>query len=82
MKSAEYTFDRVVGGYAGTAHVYRGSEGDYILVSRADTFDRGDETMIFSWDNDTDHVPDWNDLYSGYGEDHATAVKNYVAERD
>jgi hypothetical protein len=53
--------------------------GEYFLVSRARTLDRGDETMIFAGDENA-KVTSWLDLYAGYGEDHATAIRNWLDE--
>ena len=54
-------------------------DGVYFLVSRANTFDRGDETMIFAGD-EHGKVTNWADLYAGYGEDHETAIRNWLDE--
>ncbi len=51
--------------------------GNHYVVSRAVTFDRGDETMIFASD-ENGVVSDWSDLYAGYGEDHDTAIANFA----
>lgn len=56
--------------------------GSHIAISRAYTFDRGDETMIFPYDVRTEKVSDWGELYAGYGEDHETALRNYVTGGD
>ena len=64
-------------GYAGDARVYRRQDGLHVLVSRADTPDRGDETMIFKWSTATDSVSNWSDLYAGYGETHEEALANF-----
>lgn len=50
---------------------------DYFAVSRADTFDKGDETMIFASSEDGEAII-FEDLYVGYGEDHETAIKNWL----
>jgi hypothetical protein len=54
-------------------------DGKYYAVSRADTFDRGDETMIFPADENC-KVTDWGEVYAGYGEDHKTAIENWLDE--
>ena len=56
-----------------------GKKTAYIIVSRAATFDRGDETMIFPATKEG-KVIDFGDLYVGYGEDHNTALHNYGVE--
>jgi hypothetical protein len=64
-------------GWRGDARLYKDGETDkYIVISRADTFDRGDETMIFSSTSDA-HISDWTELYAGYGETHEVALDNY-----
>lgn len=64
-------------GYKGEAWLVKDNEtGNYYVVSRADTFDRGDETMIFPADEEGE-VINWHDLYAGYGEDHETAMQNF-----
>lgn len=54
-------------------------DGKFYLVSRANTFDRGDETMIFPGDENAE-VTSWGEVYAGYGEDHATAIRNWLDE--
>lgn len=54
-------------------------DGEYYVVSRADTFDRGDETMIFRADENGE-VTSWLDLYASNGEDHKTAIENWLSE--
>lgn len=53
--------------------------GNFYLVSRAFTFDRGDETMIFPGD-ESGEVTDWGEVYAGYSVDHATAIRNWLDE--
>lgn len=71
-----YTFVKDAKGFSGVAKVYRNTEGRHVVVSRAYTFDRGDETMIFEWSTATDSIADWIDLYAGYGETHEEALAN------
>lgn len=59
----------------GNANLYQLEDGSHIMVSRTNTFDRGDETMIFEA-NAEGKVTNWSDLYAGYGEDHNTALAN------
>lgn len=49
------------------------------MISRADTFDHGDETMIFPADS-KGNVTDWTDLYAGYGVDHDEAILEFEAQ--
>lgn len=72
-------FIKSLDGFNGDARVYL-ANGQYVMVSRADTFDRGDETMIFPWDEVNGLVSDWGDLYAGYGETHLTALTSWIAE--
>jgi hypothetical protein len=60
----------------GDANLYQLEDDSYVMVSRADTPDRGDETMIFPANADGE-VTDWEDLYAGYGESHNEALSNY-----
>ncbi len=65
--------------WQGEVKIYRNIEtGEGIAVSRASTFDRGDETMIFPYDLGLNKVSDWGELYAGYGVDHETALHEYV----
>lgn len=67
-------------GYQGEAWLIRDTHyGAYFVVSRANTWDRGDETMIFASTSDG-AVTDWMDLYAGYGEDHQTAIDNWESQ--
>jgi hypothetical protein len=67
-------------GYVGDARVY--SDGErHVMVSRADTFDRGDETMIFSWDAVKGKVDSWLDLYAGYGVTHEEALLEWQQDQ-
>lgn len=62
----------------GKVKIYRhigGGEG--IAISRANTFDRGDETMIFRYSFADNKVIDWGELYAGYGVDHETALLEF-----
>lgn len=54
--------------------------GKAIVISRADTFDRGDETMIFAYDLQANKVADWTDLYAGYGRTHEQALAEFEAD--
>lgn len=74
-----YKLVKHLSGYAGDARVYLGEKGDCVMVSRASTVDRGDETMIFSWSNVHQKVSDWTELYAGYGESHEEALGNYAS---
>lgn len=51
-----------------------------IAISRAYTFDQGDETMIFPYDLVNNRVADWGELYSGHGESHTYALKMFEEE--
>lgn len=46
----------------GNAREYQLSTGDFIIVSRADTFDHGDEVMVFP-SNGRGEVTSWDELY-------------------
>lgn len=48
---------------------YDGGTTKYLIVSRAHTMDRGDETMVFPAD-EVGNVLDWGELACGYGETH------------
>ena len=63
----------------GNANLYQINCDDYVIVSRANTSDRGDETMIFPCDKQG-NVTDWGELYAGYGESHDTALNKWGAE--
>lgn len=64
--------------WQGEVKIYRNDkDGSHIAISRAFTFDRGDETMIFPYDLESDSVIDWGELYAGYGVDHETALSEY-----
>lgn len=76
---ADYSYVKTLSGYAGTAYVFETEKG-HVMVSRAHTFDRGDETMIFEWDVRTGKVKSWSDLYAGYGEDHEVALRNWLSK--
>jgi hypothetical protein len=76
---SHFKYVETLRGYAGIAKVYSAVDGSAIMISRANTFDRGDETMIFPYDLFEHKVLDWDELYSGYGEDHATALARYEA---
>lgn len=76
-----YSLVEKLDGYAGDARLYEHSKsGRIVMVSRAYTFDRGDETMIFKWGMASRSVMDWNELYAGYGETHEEALANYENE--
>lgn len=66
-------------GFNGTAWLISHGFG-YYVVSRAFTFDRGDETMIFASSPDGG-IHSWHDLYAGYSEDHATAIRNWIDQK-
>lgn len=75
---SDYEYHETLSGYAGVAKVYVSKvDGLAVVVSRANTFDRGDETMIFRYGTAEGKVLDWAELYAGYGEDHETALRNY-----
>lgn len=76
----ELEYVRNLSGWNGVAKLYRNATTDeYYVVSRANTSDRGDETMIFkSLDSEGDSV-DFTDLYAGYGVDHETAVAEFTS---
>lgn len=62
----------------GSVKIYKHNKtGEGIAISRALTFDRGDETMIFPYDLTKDKVSDWGELYAGYGVDHETALREF-----
>lgn len=64
----------------GMVRIYRDIEtGNGIAVSRANTLDRGDETMIFPYDLEANEVSDWGELYAGYGVTHEEALIEYEA---
>lgn len=68
---------RKLANFRGDARLYEnGDTGEKIIISRANTFDRGDETMIFAATPEGD-VADWTDLYASYGETHEVALDNY-----
>jgi hypothetical protein len=62
-------------GFQGTAHLYTNGTR-HIVISRAFTFDRGDETMVFEA-NESGEVIDWMDLYAGYDVSHEVALVEY-----
>lgn len=75
---SEYTFVQDVSEkFNGSALLYKNEAGRHVVVSRADTFDRGDETMIFR-SNGSGDVLNWTDLYAGYGETHEEALSNWL----
>lgn len=75
---SNYEFRETLSGYASVAKVYVNKvDGLAVLVSRANTFDRGDETMIFRYGIAEGEVLDRAELYAGYGEDHETALSNW-----
>lgn len=39
------------------------TDGEQYLVSSADTFDAGFETMVFGWDKTHDTVANWHELF-------------------
>lgn len=73
-----YTFVKNASGFQGDARVYRDGSGNHIVISRCNTFDHGDETMIFPWSTVTNDVSNWNELYAGYGETHEEALASFV----
>lgn len=79
MGSGKARWVKSLSGYAGLASVYDTTKGT-VVVSRANTFDRGDETMIFKWDARLDKVSDWSELYVGYGETHEEALYSWLSE--
>ncbi len=70
--------DEGLSGFQGVAWLIK-QDGKYYAVSKNNTFDRGDETMIFACD-ENGNVTSWADLYAGYGEDHQTAIDNWLEE--
>lgn len=46
----------------GNAREYQLTNGNFVIVSRADTFDHGDEVMMFKSDGNG-NVTDWGELY-------------------
>lgn len=60
----------------GNANHYLLNDGRNIMVSRANTADRGDETMIFPCDLDGE-ITSWGDLYQGFRESHEEALSNF-----
>ena len=78
---SKFKFVKNVEGWRGVVKAYRHEDhGQEIAVSRAFTFDRGDETMIFKYDVKNEKVLDWTDLYAGYGETHEEALSNWEEE--
>lgn len=77
VKKSSYEYVRTLEGWKGVAKVYKNGHGHHIVISRADTFDRGDETGIFRWDETIQNVSDWEELYFGYGETHQEALDNW-----
>lgn len=62
----------------GDVKIYRHvTTNEGIVVSRAFTFDRGDETMIFTYDLELNEVSDWGELYAGYGVTHEEALQSF-----
>lgn len=62
----------------GEVRIYRNVlTGEGIAISRAMTFDRGDETMIFPYDLQSGKVSDWNELYAGLGVTHEEALREF-----
>lgn len=51
----------------GNAREYQLSTGDFIIVSRVDTHDHGDEVMVFP-SNGRGEVADWGELYCARAE--------------
>ena len=47
----------------------------FYIVSRNDTFDRGDETMIFNCNNQG-IVSEWTEVYAELKSSHKTTIKN------
>lgn len=65
----------------GEVRIYRNTlTGEGIAISRAQTFDRGDETMIFPYDFQANKVSDWGELYAGYGVTHEEALREFESE--
>lgn len=77
---SEYTKIKELDGWKGEAWLIE-VDNKYYAVSRANTFDRGDETMIFSCDKNGENI-DFTDLYAGYGEDHKTAINNWLGVKN
>lgn len=75
-----YSLVEKLDGYVGDARVYQSPSGVLVMVSRAYTFDCGDETMIFKWSAASRSVVDWSELYAGYGETHEEALANFENE--
>lgn len=50
-------------GYRELSHVVQTDDGCYFMVDSALTSDCGYETMVFSWDNKTNKVDCWAELY-------------------
>ena len=68
----------------GNAREYEISDGKYVIVSRANTFDHGDEVMVFPSDGNG-KVINWSELYCArakYGDDMSdeTALKSIGEE--
>lgn len=72
-----FQFIKHLEGYAGDARVYK-ANNRFVMVSRADTFDRGDETMIFKFSLASNEVTDWCELWGGRGYDHESALRNWL----
>ena len=50
-------------GWRELSTVVETNDGEQYLVSSADTFDAGFETMVFKWDKTQDNVENWNDFF-------------------
>lgn len=73
-KKSPFEFVKELHGWRGVAKLYRDARDDsFVIVSRADTLDRGDETMAFLG-NRKGEVLDWNEMAAGYGVDHETLL--------
>lgn len=77
LSKSGYHYVRDLSGWMGVAKVYKNGYGNYIVISRANTPDRGDETMIFVWNETYREVESWIELYAGYGETHEEALNNW-----
>ena len=78
---SNYTYVKNLDGWRGVVKAYRHNNGGQdIVISRANTFDRGDETMIFEFDLQSEQVLNWTDLYAGYGETHEEALNFFENE--
>ena len=67
--------------WQGEVHIYRDRvTGQHYAASRADTFDHGDETLVFVYDEAQRKVADWREVAGGTRMSHAEAMQR-LADR-